>query len=548
MSSSPSPIMKRKNGTIVLASSPNNLMNPFLTFMHTNKSSIIQRTLQSRKLFNKINRVNANITDQNFKWNTIPSITDPSCFHEKFITLMNKKQTPLQINSKIKMRKVIENVMKMNNPKINSIEIPKPKKRKMLTPTSRMETRPRTDMVDLKSINKSIKTISQISKYFDKVYKIDKKQKYLKIETIDYWNGIVTTPSKKKELIEIYNKVHRDAKFTFSDYQREYEDKWLSILKNLQEKDKSSILFLINGGHHEDADEDQVRLFDPSKIIQKLEFKKSQDEKKNQKKKLIFLPKSELSINKTLTISKDIDFQTQRQWQSSQPALNQYPKNENNVKDFQNEKKKNFSAFPDMNAPNIRVKEVSSFDQIKDLNSPTKSNKNKLILKNFLKENLKNEENLKISNGTPLRKSKILSEEIIKKINPLDKKIAEGSNIKKRKNNDMSKNISDFQECDCKHAHNIQCYRMKTNYKSIFKIPSVLPPTKKTFMEIRRASMLEEDIIKIQKQPTFQQKNQALEEENKFLNILKTNIDETYENKCNSPIFKSQRTDFILEK
>ena len=107
-----SPKNRRKNATI-LPSSPSS-MNPLMTFMNTNKLSTIQRTLQSRKLFNKINKVNAIISDEKIKWNSSPNSSDLNGNQNKFLMLINKNQAPVQINPRIRMRKSIENMMKMN--------------------------------------------------------------------------------------------------------------------------------------------------------------------------------------------------------------------------------------------------------------------------------------------------------------------------------------------------------------------------------------------------------------------------------------------------
>jgi len=500
-------------------------LNPLMTFLQTNNSTIIQRTLQSRKLFSKVNKINALINDEKLKWNSPTNLSNMSGNQEKFNILMNKNNTLLQINPRIRMKKAIENIMKLNNiPQKTSNTTPKMKKNKVLSSTNFDDSKNNDqDFIDLRSINKNVKQISQISRYFDKVFNIDKKQTYLKIDTIDYWNKIDTTPTKKKELIQIYKKIHKDEKFSFSKYQKEYEAKWLDIMKNLQESDKAAIFFLINGGQHDDAEEEQIKTFDPSKIIQKLEYKLEVEEKKKRKTQPIFIPKPQ-----NLTERSPINtFLSQKVTSKSRRML----QSESNLTI---ENRRNFSEYKENNQ-NSKLKVVPAFDQMSEVNSPLKI-KSQLILKNFLNENLS-----KTGNKKPiLKKSKIsIDSENLKKFSQRQ------TSLKKHKKTHL--NQEDIQECDCKHSHNIQCYQMKNYRKSIFKIPSVLPTTKTTFMEIRRASNMpyEGNLPHLNVQ-TLRNLTQMNEEENHFLKMLKTNIDESYED--GFTLKETKENEYILEK
>ena len=159
-----SPKYQKRNGK-TLPSSPYTL-NPLMTFLHTNNSTIIQRTLQSRKLFSKVNKINALISDEKLKWNSPTNVSDMSGNQEKFNILMNKNSTPLQINPRIRMRKAIENIMKLNNIKQSTSNTsPKTKNHKILSSTNYDDSKNHDqDFIDLKSINKNIKQISQISR------------------------------------------------------------------------------------------------------------------------------------------------------------------------------------------------------------------------------------------------------------------------------------------------------------------------------------------------------------------------------------------------
>ena len=540
-----SPKNRRKNATI-LPSSPSS-MNPLMTFMNTNKLSTIQRTLQSRKLFNKINKVNAIISDEKIKWNSSPNSSDLNGNQNKFLMLINKNQAPLQINPRIRMRKSIENMMKMNK-----IESPLEQQKSQNLMTSPRESDAKAslnkdaDEVDLKSIKKSIKQISQISRYFDRVYKIDKKQKYLKIDTIDYWKRIDTTPSKKKELIEIYGRVHKDEKFTFSDYQKEYEAKWLEILKNLQEKDKATILFLINGGHHEDDIDEQVRMFDPNKIIQRLEYKKLLEEKKQKKAELdskspsraLFFTNSPKPNIKTPS---EAMFTTQRQSSLSNKIVQNESKSNGFHTELPLDRSKGKSVFAEKT---FNKKKFTSFENIPEVNSPSKSIRSQIVLKNFLHENIPPQSTKNIIQ--PLKTKILLDPEKMKQFQT--KEIITHSIMIKRpkKSNKIKDHSNEIQECNCKHAHNIQCYQLKKDHKSIFKIPSVLPPTRKTFMEIRRASNM--PYTNNQKPKIdfnmLKQFSQEKDREMVFLEKLKNNINDSYDNRDSSP----QKNNFILEK
>ena len=541
---SSSPVNRRKNVTS-FPCSPFTL-NPFMTFLHTNNSTVIQRTLQSRKLFSKINKINAIITDEKIKWhssNNVSELGENKENKEKINMLLNKNQAPLQMNPRIKMRNAIENIMKLNNikkPKSSklSLESPKTSERKAMSSTNFNKNN--NNIIDLKSINKSIKQISQISRYFDKVFKIDKKQRYLKIDTLDYWKKIDTTPRKKKELIGIYNRVHKDEKFTFSEYQKEYETKWLEILKNLEEKDKGAIFFLINGGVHEDGEEEQIKAFDPNKIIQKMEYKLLLDERKNKKNKEIFLSKEEQILpEKNQKESKEntanILFQTQRQISQSRQNLN----------NITIDKRKNYSDVKNNLQTNNKPTKLDSFDQIKEVNSPFKI-RSQVMLKNFLHENLSSNDNNENNRNNPLKSKKIsLDSEKMSHFQKNNKKPPLTSGRKPKKIDFFSHNFEDIQECNCKHAHNILCYQLKKNHKSIFKIPSVLPPTQKTFQEIRRVSNLmntDPEII----HNLIYQNFQNIDEEKNFLQLLKNNINESYE--TNSQSMKLQKIEFILQK
>jgi len=565
-----SPKNRRKNVTMI-PTSPTS-MNPFISFLNTNKLSTIQRTLQSRRLFNKINKVNAIISDEKVKWTSSPNSTDIKSNQDKILILINKSQAPLQINPRIRMRKTIENIMR-----VNKIETPLVKQRNHNLLTSPRETDIKTNsneanVVDLKSIKKSIKQIGQISRYFDKVYKIDKKQKYLKIDTIDYWKNIGTTPTKKKELIEIYNRVHKDEKFTFTQYQREYESKWLDILKNLQEKDKASILFLINGGHHEEDIEEQIKAFDPNKIIQKLEYKKFLDEKKLKKSQTepppqisIFVPKTPKIVAKTGPTSEE-KFVTQKQSSLSKRNLSEekfvtqrqsslskknFKSESKSIVETPFEKNKGKLVFPERQLKGLKPKTCSSFNDIPEVNSPSKSIRSQMVLKNFLHDNLpQSSQTLK---NLPLQRNKTkislnAENEKLQQLPEKDQKIIVTS-VKKSKKSKFNNTTNDFQECSCKHVHNIQCYQLKKDHKSIFKIPSALPPTQKTFMEIRRASNMQfaDDPLPHPRKLDYEMIQHLAvlkEKENVFLQRLKTNINESYENKE----YSIQKNDYILEK
>ena len=562
-----SPKNRRKNATI-LPSSPSS-MNPFMTFLNTNKLSTIQRTMQSRKLFNKINKVNAIISDEKIKWNSSQNVTDLKDNQNKFLMLINKNQAPLQINPRIRMRKTIENLMKSN--KIES-PLDKQKSQNLLTSPRESDAKAslnKTDEADFKSIKRSIKQISQISRYFDRVYKIDKKQKYLKIDTIDYWKRIETTPSKKKELIDIYNRVHKDEKFTFSEYQRDYETKWLEILKNLQEKDKATILFLINGGHHEEDIEEQIRMFDPNKIIQRLEYKKFLEEKKNKQSKVdlkplpspshqVYVPKSPKPIQKTPS---DVRFATQRQ-SSFSNKISRTESKSNGFKLESPSENKGKSVFGERTSQKKKTQTYASFQNIPEVTSPAKSIRSQVVLKNFLHDNMPQS----TRNIPPQQKSKMLFENIPQSTKSLSQqqksKISldtekiklfqaketrpQFTTVKRSKRNKIKDHSNDFQECNCKHAHNILCYQLKKDHKSIFKIPSVLPPTRKTFMEIRRASNMpySPDIKPKIDFEMLQHFSQQKERETVFLEKLKTNINDSYDMRDSSP----QKNNFILEK
>lgn len=545
-----SPKNRRKNATL-LPCSPSS-MNPLMTFMNTNKLSTIQRTLQSRKLFNKINKVNAIISDEKIKWNSSPNSSDLNGNQNKFLMLINKNQAPLQINPRIRMRKSIENMMKMN--KIES-PLDQQKSQNLLTSPRESDAKASlskdADEVDFKSIKKSIKQISQISRYFDRVYKIDKKQKYLKIDTIDYWKRIDTTPSKKKELIEIYSRVHKDEKFTFSDYQKEYEAKWLEILKNLQEKDKASILFLINGGHHEDDIEEQVRMFDPNKIIQRLEYKKLLEEKKTQKQaeldskspsRPLFFTNSPKPNQKTPS---EAMFSTQRQSSLSNKITQNESKSNGFHSELPLERNKGKSAFAEKTLNKKKTQTYTSFENIPEVNSPSKSIRSQIVLKNFLHENMPPPQSTK-SIVQPQKTKILLDPEKMKQFQAKDIIAQTTTMIKRSRKSKIKDHSNEIQECNCKHAHNIQCYQLKKDHKSIFKIPSVLPPTRKTFMEIRRASnmpytnnqkpKIDFDMLK--------QFSQEKDREMVFLEKLKNNINDSYDNRDSSP----QKNNFILEK
>lgn len=541
-----SPKGKKRSAVTSFPVSPTHLINPLMTFLNSNKTSVIQRTLQSRKLYNKINKVNEIISDERIKWASQPNMNDSNNNNEeKIASLLNRQQTPLQINSKIRMKKTIENLMKMNNiEKANNnfaTSIRTPKNKKFLSISNRNEKD--ENFEDYKQIKKSIKQISQISKYFDKVYKIDKKQKYLKIDTLDYWKKIETTPTKKRELLEIYNKVHKDERFTFSVYQREYEEKWLDILKNLQEKDKPTILFLINGGHHEENEDELIKNFDPNKIIQKLEYKFAQEEKKKPKKQDFFIPIMNLPVELKSTNSKEIrtDRQNSRTSQNKQIAFSN-PKDQANLAN----QRKQYVSYQEMNhTPSIK-KPVSSFDNFPEMNSPIKTTRSHAALKSFLNENMKpiNEKNPKNEKITDFQSKR--SRFSVETENGIQK---EKKPIKLNKSPKITIDLNssnNFQECFCKHAHNIQIYKLKKNHKSIFKIPSILPTTKKTFTAIRRASNMpykENEVPKLNFK-SIQQINELNQENQNFLQFLKTNIDESYE-KNNSTV---QKNDLILEK
>lgn len=548
-----SPQQKRKNATS-FPSSPTHTLNPLMTILHSNKSSVIQRTLQSRKLFHKINKVNTIITDEKIKWNTPANVTNFQGNHEKFLQLINKNQAPLQINPRIRMRKTIENLMKMNN-----IETPKSvyskknkKKKSTLSQSNRSEKNNET-FENFKAIKRSIKQISQISKYFDKVYKIDKKQKYLKIDTLNYWKNIETTPTKKQELLEIYNKVHKDEKFTFSTYQREYEEKWLNILKTAEEKDKKTILFLINGGHHEENEEELIKNFDPSKIIQKIEYKFEQEEKKKQKNQIIFMPQITSPSEKKTPISTEHHFKTERQVSEASSKQN-FTKIERKT-----ERNKEVSSYQELNPINPKKKPnfVSSFEQIPEVTSSVKAIKSQTALKMFLNENLKAKTEGKTHEKTTppplsIKRSKFSVENEKgfpqqQQISPKEKNQLHINKANKISCHSKKHHHNEFQECFCKHAHNVQIYKMKNSHKSIFKIPSILPSARKTFMAIRRASNM--DHFQVQGPridfKVLKRFNEENEEEKIFLQTLKTNIDESYyENQNNS----QQKNDFILER
>ena len=317
------------------------------TFLTTTNSAVMQRTLQTRRLYTKLSLINNKLQAEKSRLSAsfVPSADNPSASYSKFNELLKKAQTPLQMNSHVKLRRTIENLTKGGGGGGGKAGGKKEE-------GGRREDE---EEVDMDAILKNIGQICKISSYFDRIFKIDKKQKYLNIETQSYWENIDTSPEKKRILMEIYEKVHGvNQKFTFAKYQNEFERIWLNILKNITDDDKEIIFGLLNGGKTLKTDEDKqlLREFDPLKLALKLEQK--------------------------LDKSKYV--------QHTEPLLPL---------------------------------------------SPSCSSNNRKTLASLLRT---------------------------------DKK--------------------QTQECACKHIHNMDVYTLKKKYKSILKVPTFLPPTKKTFANI----------------------------------------------------------------
>lgn len=448
-------------------------------FLNTNNLSVIQRTVQSRKLVGKLLRIN-NILDaeKDRHLSAMIGIEENKSAYTRFNELLKKAQTPLQINPHIRLKRGIENVMKSQGiivEKRPKTEIEKKRlKKKILSETDTKEG------MDLQSIRKNLTQVSKISSYFDKVFKIDKKQNYLNIDTIDYWKKIDSTPQRKNLYMNLYERTHKkDPKFTFTKYQNEFDILWLEILRNLTEKDREIVFGLLNGGKIVKTEEDkqQLKEFDPLKLILKLEQKLNKQEKMDFPAPLNEKPVPSLA-------------KTENPSNSKQKNANQKKSPETRFT------LKTFYSFP---RPPIQ----KSRNALANLLDPDGGRRNSSLL-NFSK-------NKNISKQKPIQ-------DLIK--------------------------TGPVQECDCKHIHNLGLYEMKKKYKSILKIPSVLPPTNKTLKKIFLT--LKDQKTDFQSLIEKARNSYVSGSSPKFLGLIQNQINESYI--TDSPIMKSEKTTFILEK